>query len=123
MTCAWISAGSHSRAPRWNLEKSWCGLDHRRSGKKSRIADFFRAARTGLCARISAHCFRTLIPPEKAFWTGFPAVLRLDSVLAPGPWDVLEPGTLNAAIATIASVKPQTELEALLAVQIVAFGE
>ena len=47
---------------------------------------------------------------------------QLDSVLAPGPWDVLEPGTLNAAIATIASIKPQTELEALLAVQIVAAG-
>src|SRR6266480_1952710 len=47
---------------------------------------------------------------------------QLDSVLAPGPWDVLEPGTLNAAIAIIASVKPQTELEALLAVQIVAAG-
>jgi hypothetical protein len=47
---------------------------------------------------------------------------QLDSVLAPGPWDVLEPGTLNAALAVIASVKPQTELEALLAVQIVATG-
>jgi hypothetical protein len=47
---------------------------------------------------------------------------RLDSALAPGPWDVLEPATLNAAIAIIASVKPQTELEALLAVQIVAAG-
>src|SRR5205823_1960104 len=47
---------------------------------------------------------------------------QLDSALAPGPWDVLEPGTLNAAIAIIASVKPQTELEALLAVQIVATG-
>ena len=47
---------------------------------------------------------------------------QLDSALAPGPWDVLERGTLNAAIALIASVKPQTELEALLAVQIVATG-
>jgi hypothetical protein len=34
----------------------------------------------------------------------------------------LEPGTLNAAIALIALIKPQTELEALLAVQIVATG-
>ena len=42
--------------------------------------------------------------------------------MAPGPWEVLERGTLNAAIAIIASVKPQTELEALLAVQIVATG-
>ena len=35
---------------------------------------------------------------------------------------MLEAGTLNAAIALIASVKPQTELEALLAVQIAATG-
>ena len=28
---------------------------------------------------------------------------QLDSALAPGPWDVLEPGTFNAAIAIIAS--------------------
>jgi hypothetical protein len=47
---------------------------------------------------------------------------RLDWVLAPGPWDESEPGALNAAIAIIASVKPQTELEALIAVQIVATG-
>jgi hypothetical protein len=47
---------------------------------------------------------------------------RLDSALVPGHWDRWDPGTLNAAIAVIASVKPQTELEALLAVQIVAAG-
>ena len=47
---------------------------------------------------------------------------RLDWALAPGPWDESQPGTLNAAIAIIASVKPQNELEALLAVQIVATG-
>ena len=47
---------------------------------------------------------------------------QLVSALAPSHWDELEPRTLNAAIATIASVKPQTELEALLAVQIVATG-
>ncbi len=41
---------------------------------------------------------------------------RLVTALAPGPWDTLEAPTLNAAIALIASVKPQTELEALLAV-------
>src|SRR5439155_21245919 len=46
----------------------------------------------------------------------------LGLALAPGAWDQLEPGTLNAAIAIIASVKPQTELEALLAFQIVATG-
>jgi hypothetical protein len=47
---------------------------------------------------------------------------QLGSILAPGPFDVLEAGTLNAAIALIASVKPQTELEALIAVQIAATG-
>ena len=47
---------------------------------------------------------------------------QLGSALAPGPWDALEPATLNAAIALIASIKPHTELEALLAVQIAATG-
>ena len=47
---------------------------------------------------------------------------QLVKALAPGPWDVLEAATLNAAIALIASVNPQTELEALLAVQIAATG-
>jgi hypothetical protein len=47
---------------------------------------------------------------------------RLDWALAPGPWDDVDPATLNAALAVIASVKPQTELEALIAVQIVATG-
>jgi hypothetical protein len=47
---------------------------------------------------------------------------QLNSALLPGHWDRLEPRTLNAAIAIIASIKPQTELEALLAVQIVATG-
>ena len=47
---------------------------------------------------------------------------RLVTALAPGPWDTHEAATLNAAIALIASVKPQTELEALLAVQIAATG-
>jgi hypothetical protein len=47
---------------------------------------------------------------------------QLDPLLTPGSWNPLEPGTLNAAIALIASIKPQTELEALLAVQIVATG-
>ena len=37
---------------------------------------------------------------------------RLVTALAPGPSDVLEAATLNAAIALIASVNPQTELEA-----------
>ena len=47
---------------------------------------------------------------------------QLGSALAPNPFDVLEAATLNAAIALIVSVKPQTELEALIAVQIVATG-
>jgi hypothetical protein len=47
---------------------------------------------------------------------------QLGSALAPSHWDQLDPRTLNAAIALIASVKPQTELEALLAVQITATG-
>jgi hypothetical protein len=47
---------------------------------------------------------------------------QLMAALRPGPFDVLEEATLNAAIALIASVKPQSEIEALLAVQIVATG-
>jgi hypothetical protein len=47
---------------------------------------------------------------------------KLLSVLRPGPFDVLDEATLNAAIALIASVRPQSELEALLAVQVVATG-
>jgi hypothetical protein len=47
---------------------------------------------------------------------------QLVSALRPGPHDVLEEATLNAAIAMVASVKPQSELEALIAVQIVATG-
>jgi hypothetical protein len=42
---------------------------------------------------------------------------QLVSALSPGPWDVLEEATLNAAIALIASIKPQSELEALIAVR------
>jgi hypothetical protein len=47
---------------------------------------------------------------------------QLVSALRPGPFDVLEEATLNAAIALVASVKPESELEALIAVQIVATG-
>jgi hypothetical protein len=47
---------------------------------------------------------------------------QLISLLAPGPFDVLEEATLNAAIAVIASIRPRTELEALLAVQVAATG-
>jgi hypothetical protein len=47
---------------------------------------------------------------------------QLELALASNPYDELEAATLNAANALIASVKPQTELEALIAVQIVATG-
>jgi len=47
---------------------------------------------------------------------------KLVSVLRPGPYDSLDEATLNAAIALVASVNPQTELDALLAVQIAATG-
>jgi hypothetical protein len=47
---------------------------------------------------------------------------QLISALRPGPHDGIEEATLNAAIALVASVKPQSELEALIAVQIVATG-
>jgi hypothetical protein len=47
---------------------------------------------------------------------------QLVSALRPGPDDVLEEATLNAAIAVVASLKPQSELEALIAVHVVATG-
>ena len=47
---------------------------------------------------------------------------KLITALRPGPLDHLDEATLNAAIALIASVNPQTELQALMAVEIVATG-
>ena len=47
---------------------------------------------------------------------------KLITALRPGPFDHLDEATLNAAIALIASVNPQTELQALIAVQIAATG-
>ena len=47
---------------------------------------------------------------------------KLITALRPGPFDNLDEATLNAAIAMIASINPQTELAALMAVQIVATG-
>ena len=47
---------------------------------------------------------------------------QLVQALRPGPYDLLEEANFNAAIALIASVKPQNELEALIAFQIVAAG-
>ena len=47
---------------------------------------------------------------------------KLIAVLRPGPYDKLDEATLNAAIALIASMNLQTELQALMGVQIVAAG-
>jgi len=47
---------------------------------------------------------------------------KLDAVLRPGPFDQLDEATLNAAIALISSEKPETELQALLLVEIVGAG-
>jgi hypothetical protein len=47
---------------------------------------------------------------------------RLVEALRPGPFDQLEEATLNAGLALVDSVGPRSELEALLAVQIVATG-
>jgi hypothetical protein len=47
---------------------------------------------------------------------------KLTEALRPSPHDELDERTLNAGLAVVASMKPQSELEALLAVQIVATG-
>jgi hypothetical protein len=47
---------------------------------------------------------------------------KLVAALRPNPFEQLDQATLNAAIALVASMKPQTELEALLAVEIAAIG-
>jgi hypothetical protein len=47
---------------------------------------------------------------------------KIISGLRPNPYDVLAEATLNAAIATVASLKPQSEIEAMLAVQLVVAG-
>ena len=47
---------------------------------------------------------------------------KLIDALAPGPHDELKEATLNAGLALINSMQPESELEALLAVQIVATG-
>ncbi len=47
---------------------------------------------------------------------------QLITALRPNPFDRLDEATLNAAIALISSFKPQTELIALMAVQIAATG-
>jgi hypothetical protein len=47
---------------------------------------------------------------------------KLVEALRPGLYDQLEEATLNAALAIINSMHPQSELEALLAVEIIAAG-
>jgi hypothetical protein len=47
---------------------------------------------------------------------------KLVGALRPSPFDHLDESTLNAGLALISSLQPQSELEALLAVQIVATG-
>jgi len=49
-------------------------------------------------------------------------LLKLLEALRPSPLGALEEATVNAALAIIGSVKPRDELEALMAVQIVATG-
>jgi hypothetical protein len=47
---------------------------------------------------------------------------KVIEALKPTPWDQLEEATLNAALAVIASAHCRSELEALIAVEIVATG-
>src|SRR6202048_2535659 len=47
---------------------------------------------------------------------------KLVEALRPGLYDQLDEATLNAALATIDSMQPRAELQALLAVQIIATG-
>ena len=47
---------------------------------------------------------------------------KLVAALRPNPYEHLDVATLNAAIALVASMKPETELQALLAVEIAAIG-
>jgi hypothetical protein len=44
------------------------------------------------------------------------------SGLRPNAYDILEEATLNAALATVASLRPESEIEALISVQIVIAG-
>jgi hypothetical protein len=47
---------------------------------------------------------------------------KLLEALRPSPFDQVEEATLNAALAIITSMRPDNELEALLAIQIIATG-
>ena len=91
-----------------------------RVGKLGRYGDVTPAAKAELQAHKAE--FRQVFGETLSDEFVDEMLTQLGSALAPGPWDALEPATLNAAIALIASIKPHTELEALLAVQIVATG-
>jgi len=91
-----------------------------RLGKLGRRGDVILAPKAELQAHKAA--FREVFGETLSDEFVDEMLTRLVTALAPGPWDTLEAPTLNAAIALIASVKPQTELEALLAVQIAATG-
>jgi hypothetical protein len=47
---------------------------------------------------------------------------KIISGLCPNPYDQLGEATLNAALATIASLRPESEIEALISVQLVIAG-
>ena len=47
---------------------------------------------------------------------------KIISGLRPNSYDILSEATLNAAIATVASLKPESEIEALISVQFVIAG-
>jgi hypothetical protein len=47
---------------------------------------------------------------------------KIISGLRPNPYDILAEATLNAALATVASLRPETEIEAMIAVQLVIAG-
>src|ERR1700687_5837627 len=47
---------------------------------------------------------------------------KVISGLRPNAYDLLEEATLNAALATIASLRPETEIDALMSVQLVIAG-
>ena len=47
---------------------------------------------------------------------------KIISGLRPNSYDILSEATLNAAIATVASLKPESEIEALISVQFVSAG-
>jgi hypothetical protein len=68
--------------------------------------------------------FRWLKCPGYAVRDGRVDVMmgKLIGALRPSPFDHLDESTLNAGLALISSLQPQSELEALLAVQIVATG-